>query len=136
MEVKILLALVFCCCVWLANGCVKTNACGDNSDCKNKRRRRFSDNHDNRPKGSVGKIGTHYSIKLQDHDPCDFNTYDNDLDGVIAKEEVQDILGINAETDALFADLDIMTEDSVIKLDEFYALAPLIITECYASDRK
>ncbi|XP_053398108.1 uncharacterized protein LOC123545734 [Mercenaria mercenaria] len=104
MEVKIMLAFVFCACVWLAEG-------------------------------NAEKKGHRYSIKLQD-DPCNFNTYDIDMDGIIAKDELLAVLSINDADNTLFALVDLMAEDKVIKRDEFYALVPMFIAECSDSNKE
>ncbi|XP_045185986.1 uncharacterized protein LOC123543986 [Mercenaria mercenaria] len=137
MELKLLLALVLFACIWLTDGCNRAKCidlCTGNAKCRIKDPR-CKQNPDRRQKGSVNKNGTEYSITLQD-DPCSFNTYDSDQDGAIAKRELHALLGDNEETDALFRDLNIKTDNrvSVITPSEFSTMAPQIITECADSD--
>ncbi|XP_053374811.1 uncharacterized protein LOC128547111 [Mercenaria mercenaria] len=140
MEVKIVLSLVFCACVWLVNGCNRNSSdChgGTILQCRSNHRRssRSLDDFAKRTEGNAEKKGHRYSIKLQD-DPCNFNTYDIDQDGAIAKDELLAILSINEANDTLFALVDLMAEGRVIKRDEFYALVPMLIAECYDSDKE
>ncbi|XP_045185915.1 uncharacterized protein LOC123543912 [Mercenaria mercenaria] len=134
MEIKIVLSLISFACFWLADGCDRNNvnSCKDDATC----RIHSSNTHGKRHTRSVQKNGANYSIMLR-ADPCSFNTYDIDEDGAITKEEFNALLGINEETDALFIDLNLMTDDgnSVIKPDEFYTMVPLIITDCFKSDK-
>ncbi|XP_045163345.2 uncharacterized protein LOC123527749 [Mercenaria mercenaria] len=119
MEVKVMLCFVLFACVWYADGCHRPSI----------RHLRSLEYPAERQEGSVEKNGGHYSVTLQAH-PCRFDTYDADRDGEISKREVQAILGIAGETDSLFAELNIMPDDGVIKPEEFYAKVPQIITQC------
>ncbi|XP_045185951.2 uncharacterized protein LOC123543953 [Mercenaria mercenaria] len=129
MEVKLMLVLVLFPCLWLADGCERkttnNNYCSGHAKCIIIYR--CARSLDNNEKGH--KIRT-YRITLQG-DPCNFSTYDNNGDGVITKEEMQVILCSTVETDALFADLDILEGDGEIMSEEFNATAPQIITNCF-----
>ncbi|XP_045185855.2 uncharacterized protein LOC123543851 [Mercenaria mercenaria] len=141
METRILLLLVLFDCGLLADGC-SGNRKDKDSGCKWRvevevecRRRRSLDNKDNEKQmtGSEKKEAP-FSIKLRST-PCSFNSYDVDRDGTITKEEVQALLCGHEDAEMLFSEFDVKPEDGVIKPDEFYSTAPLIIAECSNSDK-
>ncbi|XP_045161644.2 uncharacterized protein LOC123526520 [Mercenaria mercenaria] len=127
MELKIVLCFVLFAGFRYADCCGR----GGGSFSKNYRPyRSVDDRHANGQEGSVEKIGAHYSVTPSLAHPCTFETYDADRNGEISKIELQAVLGIGDDVDSLFADLDIMPDDGVIKPDEFSATVPLYITVC------
>ncbi|XP_045185896.2 uncharacterized protein LOC123543893 [Mercenaria mercenaria] len=133
METRILLLLVLFACGLPAEGCIRS--CSFHIVQIRCRVGRSADNEDNEIQitGSKKKEA-HFSIALRG-DPCSFNSYDADRDGTITKEELLALFCENERTEDLYSELDIITEDGVIKPDEFYSKAPLIIAECSNSDK-
>ncbi|XP_045185938.2 uncharacterized protein LOC123543937 [Mercenaria mercenaria] len=122
MEVKLVLALVFCTCVWLSDGY--------NIDYL--RASRILEKYAKSLEENAEKKGKSYRAQLQG-DLCNFSTYDIDQDGVIEKDE---LLTISAGNDAVLAVLDLMADNKSVMPEEFYALVPMFIPECPDSDQK
>ncbi|XP_045185995.1 uncharacterized protein LOC123543997 isoform X2 [Mercenaria mercenaria] len=133
MEVRLALNFVLFASFCLVDGCSCTNICSAYAECHIHRRKRSLDNQERDQIENADRNRT-YSITLQG-DPCNFDTYDDNRDGTITKGELEAILCINEVTDALFSDLNAITDDGVIKPDEFIVIAPMIITDCFSSDK-
>ncbi|XP_045185957.2 uncharacterized protein LOC123543960 [Mercenaria mercenaria] len=133
MEAKLVLIVILFPCLWFVDGCNRnvTINCSGHATCHYHKAARSLDNNEKEQKDKYYWKRT-YSITLQG-DPCNFNTYDKNGDGAITKEEMHATLCSNVETDVLFADLDISAVDGEIKPEEFFGMAPLIITDCFNS---
>ncbi|XP_060587178.1 uncharacterized protein LOC132742729 [Ruditapes philippinarum] len=131
MDVNILLPAFFLFYgIWEASCCNKScSTKGANSSC-HMDKRRSADPRNVTKTEILKRIGTQFSIMLEDN-PCVFETYDIDGDGLILREELESILGVKRETNDLFAFIHSIDVDGPITLAEFCAAIPHLVSECY-----
>ncbi|XP_060575062.1 uncharacterized protein LOC132732602 [Ruditapes philippinarum] len=68
-------------------------------------------------------------------DPCSFLAYDLNRNGEFSKDELSAIFGKDEKPNALFAGLDMDPNDGVITEEEFLAMGPLIIADCFNNEK-
>ncbi|XP_060586993.1 uncharacterized protein LOC132742568 [Ruditapes philippinarum] len=128
MDFKLfLLAFVLLNEVWFGNSCRKSRR--DRPKSCPLRKQRSTDSKNMIKTGILRKIGTQLELNLTEN-PCVFQSYDFDGDGLISKDELESKIGVKKGAKEIFALVFSKDDDGPITLTEFCMAIPHLVSEC------